>query len=53
MVPPQDVPALAQAIEACISQPILKAAKVTYAYDYVHRFSVQAMFEHFLKILAQ
>lgn len=53
MVPPQDVPALAQAIEACISQPALKAAKVAYAYDYVHRFSVPTMFDHFLKILAQ
>ena len=52
MVPPQNAPALAEAIEECISQPDLRAAKVAYAYNYVHRFSVSTMFEHFLNILA-
>ncbi len=52
MVPPQDVPALAQAIETCISQPELRVVKVAHAYDYIHRFSIPAMFENFLKILA-
>lgn len=52
LVPPQDAPALAQALEACISQPDLRAAKVACAYDYVHRFGIPIMFERFLKLLA-
>lgn len=52
MVPPQDAPALAEAIEECISQPGLRATKAAYAYDYVHRFSIPILFERFLTILA-
>ena len=52
MVAPQDASVLAQAIEECISQPDLRAAKVAYAYKYVQRFSVPSMFERFLTILA-
>ena len=52
MVPPQDAPALARAIETCIANPDLRAAKVAHAYDYAHRFSIPTMFEQFLKILA-
>ena len=52
LVPVQDAPALADAIEDCISDSDLRAIKVANAYEQVHRFNTNRMFEDFLKILA-
>lgn len=51
LVPPGHAPALAEAIEECVTQPALRAAKVRNALQRVQQFDARLMYHDFLEIL--
>jgi glycosyltransferase involved in cell wall biosynthesis len=53
LVPPHDAKALAGAIHQCISDPVLRAKKITQAHARVKRFDTHTMFSTFLEIISQ